>query len=98
MFMLLPVRVCILTRLGISIGSTEVERGKSQREFPGAEKMTGRNTNMNVLYILIIVTKIGECYSTINKLLKLIIEKSFFWPESCIFLLFGAIIYDFCQH
>ena len=28
---------------------------------PGDEKMAGINTNMNVLYILIIVTKIGEC-------------------------------------
>ena len=47
---------------------------------PGAEKMTRRSTNMNVLYmyILIIVTKIGECYSAKNRLPKLIIETDVF--------------------
>ena len=54
---------CHKTTPGNSIGSTEVERGKSQQEFPfdtsGGWKMTGRSTNMIVLYIRITVTKIG---------------------------------------
>ena len=38
----------------------------------------GRSTNINILYILTNVTEIGECYSVINRLPKLIIEKDMF--------------------
>ena len=60
---------------------------------------------INILYSLINVTKIVECYSAINRLQKLIIEKDaflcskiFVWPESCIFLPFDDVVYDSCQH
>ena len=47
--------------------------------IPGTEKlMMIRTTNINILYILRNVTKIGECYSAINRLPKLIIEKHVF--------------------
>ena len=51
--------------------------------LPRAEKMEW-STNINILCNLINVKKIGECYSAINRLPKLIIEKDMF-----LFSLFG---------
>ena len=58
--------------------------GVSCWELPRAEKIIGRSTNINILYILINVTKFGECYSALNRIPKLIIEKDMF-----LFYLFG---------
>ena len=45
---------------------------------PSAEKIMGRSTNMNILYILINVTLIGECCLALFRLPKLIFEKDVF--------------------
>ena len=93
------------THLGISIVLTEVERRKGEEKvngslllrFPRAEKMMGRCTKIKILYILINVTKYEECYSAINRLPKLIIEKDVFlfslFGRNCVFSYFIMLLF-----
>ena len=81
-------------RLGISIVSTEVER----RKVKGSLLMMGRCTNINIFYILIIVTKIENAIRWQIDYRNDVFLFSFLFDRSRVYSSFDAVVYDSCQH